>query len=38
MFFQTIGFLISQYWIYLGIALLIGVLTGWMSYAPEETK
>jgi len=38
MFFETIGFLISQYWIYLSIALVIGILTGWMSYASETHK
>jgi len=38
MFFETIGFLISQYWLYLTIALVIGILTGWMSYAGENQK
>lgn len=38
MSFETIGFLISHYWVYLLIALIIGVLTGWMSYASDEQQ
>jgi uncharacterized membrane-anchored protein YhcB (DUF1043 family) len=38
MFFQTIGFLISQYWLYFSLALIIGVLTGWFSVSVEQNK
>lgn len=29
-------FLLENYWIYLSLAMLIGLITGWLSYAPNQ--
>ena len=36
MLIDSIIYLIEHYWLYLLIAVLIGVVTGWVSAAPSE--
>ena len=36
MFIDSIVYLIEHYWIYLLIAALIGIVTGWVSAAPSS--
>lgn len=31
-------FLLENYWIYLSVAALIGLVTGWLSYDPRATS
>ena len=36
MIVETINYLVGQYWLFLIIALLIGLVTGWLSYSTGD--
>lgn len=36
MSWSSISFLVQQYWIYLAIAFVVGVVAGWVSVGPKE--
>ena len=36
MTFDSLMFLLANYWVYMTGALVIGLIAGWFSYAPRE--
>ncbi len=34
--FDTISYLVGQYWLFLLVALIIGVITGWLSFSADS--